>query len=701
MVVLRGVGFALMFVGALASASPAQPQQPPPPQPEQSSPVAQSGEVLLPSVLVTAPPPVAASSEQLIPGKDFELRPQGRPADILRLIPGLVIGQHQGGGKADQYLIRGFDADHGTDLAFFLDGMPINLRSHAHGQGYSDLHFLIPETLEGVDVFKGPYFAEYGDFATAGAVSFRTKDVVPENTLQIAGGSWNTQRYLALLSPTRDQVKTLIAVEGYHSDGPFEHSSGYNRVNIFAKATTQLAPDMKLSVSGSFYEASWSGSGQIPERAVRSGLIDRFGSIDPSEGAPYTQRDNLNVNFIWTPTENETLTAHAYLSYYELSLFNDFTFFLNDPTLGDEINQRDRRWLGGFDTQYAVKAKLGGVPVTPAVGFQYRIDAPRVILASATERHQTGIIQDVGIVEQSFSPYVTVDAVPFEKLRLVGGLRGDVFNYRGTQYVNNAEGTVNGSVTRAHLGEKLNAVLGPWYDTEFFANFGTGFHSNDARAVLSDPKLTALPTATGWEFGFKTRFLPRTEISATYWFLNLASELVFDGDQGTTEPAGATHREGLEFATKVRLLDWLTFDGAFTYTTKAEFMHPTLAGTPDPVPGRAIPLAPIWTARWDLTARLPWGLSSDLGMIYVGNRPLDPDRTQTGRGYTLFNWTARYRYKSIEAFLSVENLTNTQWREAQFFFTSRLGNEPAAGVPDIHFVPGNPRTFLGGLAAHF
>jgi len=682
--------------------APAVAQEEPPTAPgEPPEPSPTPAEVVLPPVLVTAPPPVTSSSQQLIPGRDFELRPQGRPADVLRLIPGLVIGQHQGGGKADQYLLRGFDADHGTDIAFFVDGMPVNLRSHAHGQGYADLHFLIPETLKGVDVFKGPYYAEFGDFDTAGAVRFRTLDVVPENTLQIAGGSWNTERYLALLSPTRDALKTLVAAEVYHSDGPFEHPNRYSRVNVFGKATGLIDSDMTLSVSASYYQAMWRGSGQIPERAVRSGLIDRFGAIDPSEGGSYTQRDNLIANYTWNVTEHQTLTANAYLTYYELSLYNDFTFFLNDPVLGDEINQRDRRFLAGFDARYDIKSTPWGRNLTTSAGVQYRLDTPRVILANATQRHQTLVNQDVGIVEQSYSPFVQFDVVPADKVRVVAGLREDVFTYRITQYVNNQENALNGAVTRSRLNEKVNVILGPWYQTEFFANFGTGFHSNDARAVLANTSAIALPTATGYEFGFKTRLLPRTEISATYWFLNLQSELVFDGDSGTTVPAGATHREGLEFATKIRLLEWLTFDGAFTYTTHATFFSPTVAGTPDPVPGTAIPLAPVWTARWDLTARLPWGLSSDLGMTYLSNRPLDPARQQTARGYTLLNWTGRYRYKNLEAFLSIENLTNTEWREAQFFVQSRLGGEPAAGVPDTNFVPGNPRTFLGGLALRF
>src|SRR3989442_1302879 len=228
------------------------------------------------TITVSAPPPAAASSELLIPGRDFELRPQGRPADILRLVPGLIIGQHQGGGKAEQYFLRGFDADHGTDIALFVDGLPVNLRSHAHGQGYADLHFLIPETVKQVDVFKGPYFVEYGDFATAGIVNFVTLDTVPENIVQAAGGSFGTQRYLTLLSPTREQLKTLIAVEAYATNGPFDRAQDYVRFNAFGKASAALSESVDASVWASYLKSNWFGSGQIPERAVRSGLIGRF-----------------------------------------------------------------------------------------------------------------------------------------------------------------------------------------------------------------------------------------------------------------------------------------------------------------------------------------------------------------------------------------------------------------------------------------
>jgi len=644
--------------------------------------------VRLDPVTVVAPPPAATSSEVLIPGRDLELLPPGRPAEALRLIPGFIINQHQGGGKAEQYLLRGFDADHGTDVALFVDSLPVNLRSHAHGQGYADLHFLIPETIRLVEAQKGPYYVEHGDFATAGAVNFVTLDVVDENVVQAAGGSFNTQRYLTLLSPTRDAVKTLLAIEQYHSDGPFEHPNGYDRTNVFAKATLTPGEAMRLSLSAAFYDATWHGSGEIPVRAVRAGLISRFGAIDPSEGGK-TQRINLNADWRWQPGTEERARVQVWASYYRLSLFNDFTLFLSDPVHGDMINQRDERVLAGVNTEYERRVGLAGIEWTATGGAQYRVDSARVVLATATQRHETGRTQDVRILEQSWSPYLKLEASPVDAVRVSAGARGDVFNYDVRSRVNAGGPELDNNVTRARPNAKAGLALGPWANTEFFASFGTGFHSNDARAVVSDPGMTALPTARGYEFGVRTRVLPRVELSATYWVLDLASELVFVGDDGTTEPRGPSHRQGWEVATRVRLLDWLTFTGDVT-TTHAELDS-----------GGAVPLAPRVTARADLTARLPFGLSTSVTMRHLGDRYADESRHQTARGYTLVDASARYRWRWLEAFVSVENVFDVDWREAQLFFTSRLPGEPAGGVPDIHFTPGAPRSVLGGLAVRF
>jgi outer membrane cobalamin receptor len=675
----------VLLVGVASTATLVSSQEPPP-QPQE--PPARPEESVLPPVVVTAPPPISSSSEVFIPGRDFELMPQGRPADVLRLVPGFVISQHQGGGKAEQYFLRGFDADHGTDIALFIDGLPVNFRSHAHGQGYADLHFLIPETVQRLDGFKGPYFPEFGDFATAGAFNFVLLDTVAENYAEAGGGSWGTMRYLTLLSPTRDALKTLIALEYYQSDGPFTHPNGYERFNFLGKAKATIAEGMDLSVWASYYRADWHGSGEIPVRAVRSGVIGRFDAIDANEGGS-TQRANVNLDWRWRPDDNQLVALHAYGTYYALNLFNDFTFFLNDEQNGDMINQRDTRFMAGLDALYQYQSKPFGVSLTSTAGFQYRIDTPRVVLSTAVQRHQLARTQDVSIVEQSYSPFVKFDIAPLPWLRFVTGARGDFFSYHVHSRVNTTEDDLNGSVTDARPNVKANLVLGPWYQTELFANFGTGYHSNDARAVVADSTQTALPTAQGYEFGVRSKVIPRTELSLTYWVLDLASELVFVGDEGTTEARGPSHREGIEFAMRVKILDWLTFSGDLT-VSRAEFDT-----------GAAVALAPRLTSRADLTARLPWGLSSSLSMRYLGDRYADEFRHQTARGYLLFDLAARYRYKWLEAFLSIENLTNAEYREAQFFFNSRLAGEPTGGVPDIHYTPGNPITVFGGLAVRF
>jgi len=675
---LRPMALTAPLVIAAAAGAAAQNTAEPPP-----------ADARLAPVVVTAPPPVAASSELLIPGKDFELLPQGRPADVLRLVPGLIMSQHQGGGKSEQYLLRGFDADHGTDVALFVDGMPVNLRTHAHGQGYADLHFLIPETIKQVDAFKGPYYVEYGDFATAGAIDFVTLDTVPENLVQAAGGSFGTQRYLTLLSPTRDRVKTLFALEAYTSDGPFDRPQDYKRLNAFAKVSATLGDGVDGSIWASYLRSRWFGSGQIPARAVRAGLIDRFGSIDNSEGGS-TERASVNGQVRWKRSDADLVTLRAWGQYYSLDLFSDFTFLLDDPVNGDGIKQTDRdRLVGGLDARYEHRDTMAGVPVLAMAGVQYRVDRSRVILAHQADRRLLERTQDVSFVEQSFSPMVRLDLDPLPWLRFVTGARADIFHYDVRNNLGGSAERLEGNQTRTVPSVKANLILGPWADTEFFANFGTGFHSNDARAVVIDPRMPALPQARGYEFGVRSRILPRAEISATYWVLDLKSELVFAGDDGTTEARGPSHRQGWEVVTKIRLLDWLTWSGNVTLTDSA-FDN-----------GQAIPLAPRVTARADLTARLPWGLSASAAMRYVGNRYADEGRQQTARGYALFDLSARYRHRGLEAFLSVENVANARWREAQFFFDSRLPGEPVGGVPDIHFTPGNPRTFLGGLAFRF
>jgi outer membrane receptor protein involved in Fe transport len=652
-------------------------------------------ELDLPEVSVTGERPVAASSQQFIPDKEILLQPQGRPAQVLRLIPGFVAVEHSGGaGKADQYLLRGFDADHGTDVAFFADGMPINLRTHAHGQGYTDLNFIIPETIEGLDVSKGAYLPEYGDFATAGAVNFRTRQVAQEGVAQATGGQFDTQRYLLMFSPTKEKVRTLFAAEGYYTNGPFQNDNRYFRANVLGKITTNLTGRDELSVTGTFQQSRWNGSGEIPLRAVSDGTLDRFGAIDPSEGGN-TLRSTARLNYHYDTISGGQFFANAYGQYYRLDLFTNFTFFLNDPINGDGIQQADRRVMYGGDLGYKQEGNILGLPSIGTVGFQTRVDNIHARLGTQTTRVPTGITTDSDILEASYAPFVKAEVQPISWMRLVGGLRAETFTFDVRNRCAICSEQPAGRTSSGIVLPKLNLILGPWVNTEFFVNYGEGFHSNDARSVVATGA-SPLARAKSYEVGVRSKpwGAQGIEFIATLWRLDLKSELVFVGDEGTTEIRGASKREGVEVAARGQVWGPVYFNGSVTWT-KAEFRN-----------GDAIPLAPEVTGYGALLVKWPEGLTSQLQATYLGVRPLIEDRSVKSPSWITFDLSERYQlpinlsHGRLEAFLFVQNLFNTKWEQAIFAFESQRRNE-AASVSDIHFVPGNPRMFMGGVAWYF
>jgi outer membrane receptor protein involved in Fe transport len=652
-------------------------------------------ELEVPEVSVIGERPVAASSQQFIPDKEILLQPQGRPSQVLRLIPGFLAVEHSGGaGKADQYFLRGFDADHGTDVAFFTDGMPINLRTHAHGQGYTDLNFIIPETIEGLDVSKGAYLPEYGDFATAGAVNFKTRQVVQEGVAQATGGQFDTQRYLLMFSPTKDKVRTLFAAEGYYTNGPFENGNRYFRTNLFGKMTTNLTGRDELSLTGTFLKSQWNGSGEIPFRAITEGSLDRFGAIDPSEGGN-TLRSTARLNYHYDTTSGGQFFANAYGQYYRLDLFTNFTFFLNDPVNGDGIQQADRRVMYGGDIGYKQRGEVLGLPSIGTVGFQTRVDNIHARLGTQTTRLPTGPTTDSDILEASYAPFVKAEVQPTSWMRLAGGLRAETFTFDVRNRCATCAEQPAGRTSSSIVLPKMNLILGPWASTEFFANYGEGYHSNDARSAVA-PGSSPLARAQSYEVGVRSKpWGPQgLEFIATLWRLDLKSELVFVGDEGTTENRGPSRREGVEVAVRGQVWGPLSFNGSVTWT-KAEFRN-----------GDAIPLAPEVTGYGAVLLRWPEGLSSQLQATYLGVRPLIEDRSVKSPSWIDFDLSERYQlpinlsYGRLEAFLFIQNLFNTKWEQAIFSFESQRRIE-ATPVSDIHFVPGNPRTFMGGVAWYF
>ena len=646
-------------------------------------------------VRITADRPAAASSQQFIPDKEYLLQPQGRPAQVLRLIPGFIAVEHSGGaGKADQYFLRGFDADHGTDVAFFSDGMPINFRTHAHGQGYTDLNFIIPETIEGLDVYKGAYLPEFGDFATAGAVNFRSRQVVKEGIVQLAGGQFDTQRYLLMFSPTKEKVRTLIAAEGYYTNGPFQNDNRYFRGNLLGKMTLNPTARSEFSLTGTFHKAQWNGSGEIPFRAVTDGTINRFGSIDPSEGGT-TIRSTGRLNYHYDTPSGGQFFANAYGQYYKFDLYTNFTFFLNDPVNGDGFQQSDRRVIYGGDTGWRQSFDLFGIPSAVTAGVQARVDNAHVRLGTQFKRSPLGTTTDTDILEASYAPFLKTEFQPTQWIRLSGGVRSEIFTFDVRNRCPACAEQPSGRASSGVVLPKANLILGPWFRTELFANYGDGYHSNDARSAVV-PGSSPLARAKTYEVGARSNpWGPDgLELIATLWAIDLQSELVFVGDDGTTDIRGPTRRRGVEVAARGQVFGPIYVNGSFTWA-KAEFRN-----------GDAIPNAPELTAYGAVILRYPEGLTTQLQATYFGVRPLVEDRSFKSPSWVDVDLSSRYKipvklsHGRLEAFFFIQNLLNTHWEQATFAFQSRLRNEPA-GVTDLHFVPGNPRFVMGGVAWYF
>lgn len=663
----------------------------------------------LDELTVTERLPTSAATADTIRARDLELRPHYITQEILNNLPGLVAAQHAGGGKAMQYFLRGFDNDHGTDIALFVDGIPVNMVSHAHGQGYSDLNFLITATVDRVEFSKGPYFVQWGDFDNSGAVNFITKENVSENTLEALGGFFNTMRYVGLASPKIGAIQTFLAGEVYFTDGPFDNPDHYNRYNFFGKFTLEPTPDSKFTLSTSVHDGQWHGSGQIPLREVHSGRLDRFGFLDPSEGGK-SDRENVNLFYTYTPSAQGKWFAQLYFSRYKLTLFSNFTFFLRNTTRGDGINQDDSRVLYGGRVRYNRIWALGTMPTQSTVGVETRNDDADVGLFNQQNRQRFETTTKVNVVERSFSGYFQQEFFLNDWVRFQAGLRGDMFFFDVNNRLPATATTatvIRGNTNDGIVSPKANLILSPfadttslWRNTDFYLNFGMGFHSNDARDAVQ-PGGTPLARSTGGELGTRTSLWDKLDLAAALWILDLDSELVFVGDEGTTEASGPTRRWGIDFEARYPLLHWLYADFDLSYA--------------DPrfrVTGEAIPLAPTLLLNGGLTAQFSDGFSTALRMRYLDDRPANESRTFTARGYLLLDLILNYRWRNFEARIEGLNLTDTDWRETQFDTNScvrgEVGVDPRCpvdgtgeGIEDIDFVPGYPIYLRGALTFHF
>lgn len=638
--------------------------------------------------------PVSAASSKYLSQIDFENRPKNSAQDMLRLVPGLFIAQHAGGGKAEQIFIRGFDCDHGTDVATFVDGMPVNMPSHGHGQGYEDLHFLIPEVVEGMEVFKGPYSPKYGDFATGASVQFNTLDSLDNNLIQLETGyvphvkAISAQRGLAMLKlpDIGSNITSYFAADVVGNRGYFENSQDFNRVSLFSKTTIAVTDHSHIHFSVGGFGSSWNASGQIPGRAVVENLITRFGSLDHSEGGT-TQRNNLN--FIYhTQLQASEFEAQFYTFNYRFKLFSDFTFLLKDSIHGDEIEQDDNRTVSGFNAHYTIMHQLGTMHNKFTLGASYREDDIENQLWHAEKRIRLEARAHAQIHERSNGIYANEVFRFSDQFRVETGGRFDYFIFDVEDLLPNDSVHVNytGFNYQTLLSPKLNMVYSPSEKLQFFFNAGSGYHSNDARSVVQQQGTHQLPRAVGAEVGSLFHLGNRFVGSVALWWMDLENELVYAGDDGTTEDKGPSRRTGIDISARLQLTSWL-FADADLNLAKNIFID-KLYGS-QLASDYYLPLAPITTSAGGFTAKFKNGFESGLRYRFMAQRPANESNTVIARGYNVVDFTANYKSKHYKIGLVIENLLNTEWNEAQFDTESRLPFETKS-VDELNYTPGTP-----------
>lgn len=638
-----------------------------------------------------------SASEGTVLSDQLALRPLLRPAEVLEVVPGLIVSQHSGSGKANQYYLRGFNLDHGTDFAASLIGMPLNMPTHGHGQGYLDLQFLIPELIDSVQYRKGALAADVGDFATAGSVAIDYKRSIDAPFLELGVGEDGYRRGLAIGSTRVGDGDLLHAFEWTETNGPWVLDEDLIKRNAVLRYS-QGTRDNGWSVSGLAYSSSWQATDQVPRRAINSGQIDRFGFIDPTVGGR-THRYSISAEWAQR-SANQQRRASVYAVDYKLNLFSNFTLFLNDPVNGDQFEQLDDRRVYGGAFSNTWFGELAGLPSEFTIGTQIRHDAIDAVgLFTSTARQRTGTIRLDEVDETSVALYAEHQLQWHPKFRSVLGLRTDAYRFDVNSNRDINSGRVNDHIT----SPKAALIFGPWAKTEFYAQAGYGFHSNDARGVTTrlnpdfrDPGFLSpsqpadpLVRAKSYELGLRTGIIRGLQSSLAFWRLDLDSELLFIGDAGTTEPSFPSRREGIEFANFWQPNERLTVDADLAYS-RARFQE----GPSNErfIPGSVEKTASVGVA-WQMAER--W--HSGLRLRYFGPRPLIEDNSVRSASSTLVN--ARLAYDITPKLKLTGDLLNVfdrQVSDIDYFYESQLQGE-AAPVEDIHTHPAEPRTLRMSL----
>lgn len=611
---------------------------------------------------------------------DIQTNPVNSSQDVLRTVPGLFIGQHAGGGKAEQIFLRGFDIDHGTDINITVDGLPVNMVSHAHGQGYADLHFVIPETIKNTDFGKGPYYQSKGNFTTAGYVDFKTKEQLGNSDIKLEMGQFDTYRLLGMFNLMESKKhNAYVATEFISTDGFFDSPQNFNRTNLFGKYSGFISKQDKLAITFSNFYSTWDASGQIPQRAVDSGLISRFGAIDDTEGGT-TSRTNILIDYDKIIDERSSIKSKVYFNQYDFELYSNFTFFLEDPINGDQIRQKEIRTIFGLNSEYYESFSKGNITGNWQAGICLRNDQSKdnELSHTANRTETLELIQFGAINETNLGTYIgaTIDVGNWT---FNPSVRMDYFDFQYNDMLISTYETQG--VSKAIVSPKFNILYNPTNKSQLYLKTGKGFHSNDTRVVVAEEGNAILPAAYGFDVGYMWKPTSKILLNMAYWYLHLDQEFVYVGDAGIVEPSGKTRRQGLDLSVRYQPLSWLfcSLDTNYTYARAID----------EPKRENYIPLAPDFTLVSSLNFILKPGWYGNLNVRYLDNRPANEDNSIIAKGYAVTDLNGGYKWKKMSFGIQIQNLFNTAWNETQFATESRLQNETES-VEEIHFTPGTP-----------
>ncbi len=669
---------------------------PPLQTPQTASPVTATTPSGTPNVAAGPPVPPGMASQMTVPGDELNARPVTRPGEILEATPGLIVTQHSGEGKANQYFLRGYNLDHGTDMAITVDDMPINMRTHAHGQGYADLNWLMPETVNSLDIRKGPYFADVGDFASAGALAIGLIDTTPKKTASLTFGSFGYERLFSMGSAKTGDGLLFFAGEFAHYNGPWDNPDDMRKINGLVRYSQGTASD-GFTVTGMAYSNKWNSTDQVPLRAITSGQLDRFGEEDPTDGGN-ADRFSLSARVAQADAAG-SWKANTYVVKSTLDLFNNFTYFLTDPTLGDQFHQHDDRTLVGGNASRIYNWMVAGRPTETAFGIQTRYDDIDLGLTDTYQRTFLSNIRSDKVNEGSVGIFAENTIHWTEWYTTTLGWRGDYYAAK----VDSIFDTNNSGRSQAAIGSpKFRMVLGPFLKTELFFGAGMGMHSNDVRGTtitedpvdrIGNPTAASTPLGAspllvrtrGAELGVRTKTVPNLDSSVSLFILDQASELVFNGDGGDTSPSRPSERYGVEWTNRYRPLSWVDIDADLAlsharfigYDAAQEQFYQSLAGYPQArignAPGNFIPNAPVVVASAGITLGEKTGWFGTLRWRYLGVSPLTEDNAFRSPPTNLVDGRLGYRFDNgWRIQLDALNMLDTKTNQITYAYGSLI-----------------------------